>query len=158
MSFQEQIANTTDCGFFEGAIPVKYEYTMGNAGDKFFRTMMEKGEIVASRCSKCGKLYVPPSTFCEADDCFSPTSEFQPIDQTGEVYSWTESHVDMAGNRHDKPQVYAMVKFNGVEGAIIHRLNAEASNVKIGMKVKPVFKEAAKREGNMEDIQYFTEV
>ncbi len=153
MSFKESITKTTTLGYFEGAIPVNYQYTFGMAGDRFFSEVRDKGDFLASKCPDCGALYVYPQIYC--DDCFSETSEFVSIGTEGLLYSATKSYRNNHGEHHKKPQMIGMVRFDGVRGGIIHRLNIEPSEICLGMKVKAKFKPQKDRQGSIDDILYF---
>ena len=156
MSFKETITKTTNCSYFEGEIPVNYQYTFGIAGDKFFKTIKDKGDFIASKCSECGKLYIYPLIFCE--ECFSETSEYVSVGLEGELYSYTESYYDFQGTNYDKPHTIGLVKFRGVEGGIIHRINIDSSELCIGMSVAAKLKSPKERNGSIEDILYFEKV
>jgi uncharacterized OB-fold protein len=156
MSFKDSITQTTKIGYFEGAIPVNYQYTLGIAGDKFFRTVKTKGDFVASKCSECGSKTIYPLAYCE--ECFADITQYISVGLVGELYSFTESHYDYQGNKHAEPQTMGLVRFEGTGGGIIHRVKSPAGGLKIGMKVKAKLKPAAKREGSIEDILFFEKV
>jgi uncharacterized protein len=52
------------------AIPLRFDYSAGVAGEKFLRGL-EKGEILAAACDKCGATYMPPKMYCV--ECFVPS-------------------------------------------------------------------------------------
>ncbi len=153
MAYNEKIEKNFECTNFPGAIPVNYVYTFGIAGEKFFRTIKDKGTFVASKCPHCNKLYVPPQIYC--DECFGTLDQYVDIGIEGEIYSFTECYYDFKGNRYDEPHIMGLIKFDGVEGGIIHRLNVKKEDLKIGTKVVAVFKPAKSRTGSLDDILYF---
>ena len=153
MSFKDAIAKTTDCTYFEGEIPVNYQYTVGVAGDVFFSSIKDKGILTASKCSECGNLYIPPSLFCEA--CCGECKEYKEIGLEGELYTYTESFYDYQGKKYKKPHLIGFVRFQGVNGGIIHRLNIKNEKIEIGMKVKAKLKSAKDRTGAIDDILFF---
>lgn len=153
MSFRDKITNTTEISYFEGAIPVNYKYTVGIAGDAFFRAIMKKGDFVASKCPDCGRMNIYPTSFCE--ECFAEITDYVSVGTTGELYSFTECTRDFQGKEHKEPHLIGMVKFDGVEGAIVHRLKIPKADLKIGMKVKAKLQPANKRVGSVDDILYF---
>ena len=153
MSFKDQITQTTSLGYFEGQIPINYKYTMGVAGEKFFRTVMEKGDFIASKCSECGTATIYPLIYCE--NCFAEIKDYVSVGLMGELYSWTECHSDFQGKHYGKPHLLGMVKFPGVEGGIIHRLSIDKSEISIGMKVAAVLRPRKERKGSIDDILYF---
>jgi len=153
MSFKETINANTQLGYFEGAIPVNYQYTLGVAGNKFFQTLMNKEEFLVSECSNCGIKTIYPLIYCE--ECFSPIEKFIQIGLEGELYSFTECWLDYQGNRYNTPHVIGLIRFSGIKGGIIHRLNVNPDDLKIGIKVKAKLKPKKERTGGIEDILYF---
>lgn len=153
MAYNEKIEKNFEATNFSGAIPVNYVYTFGIAGEKFFRTIKDKGTFLASKCSSCNKLFVPPQIYC--DECFEELREYEDIGIEGEIYSFTECYYDFKGSKYNEPHIIGLIKFKGVEGGIIHRLNLKKEDLKIGTKVVAVFKPQKDREGSLDDILYF---
>jgi uncharacterized OB-fold protein len=128
------------------------QYTYGIAGERFFREIKDNAKITGTKCQKCNLIYVPPRIYCER--CFEGLEEWCEIENKGEIYTYTISWVDLDGSRLEEPVILALVKFDGIYGGIVHKVEeVSADNVKIGMKVAAVFKE--KREGSILDIKYF---
>jgi uncharacterized OB-fold protein len=128
------------------------QYTYGIAGERFFREIKDNAKITGAKCQKCNLIYVPPRIYCER--CFEGLEEWCEIENKGEIHTYTISWVDLDGSRLKEPVILALVKFDGVYGGIVHKVEeVSADNVKIGMKVSAVFKE--KREGSILDIKYF---
>lgn len=109
----------------------KYEYTVGPAGEQFFNGLKE-GKIIGSKCSKCGKIYVPARLYCE--DCFVKIDSYVEINKD-EAYvdSYTIIYRDDEGNKLDIPVYIALIRFPNTKGGIL--CYAEG-NVRIGGKVK----------------------
>ncbi len=150
--YKEKLEKNIECGSFPGQIPVNYVYTLGIAGDEFFRTIRDKGYFIASKCS-CGKKYIPAQMYC--DECFGECKEYVKVGTEGELYSYTECYYDYRGNKYDEPHLLGLVKFRDCEGGIIHRLKINKDEIRIGMKVEAVFKPQKQRTGSVEDILYF---
>ncbi|HSV97271.1 MAG TPA: hypothetical protein VLM75_10095 [Spirochaetota bacterium] len=153
MSFKESILKSTELGYFEGQVPVKYQYTLGIAGDRFFTTVMEKGDFIASECSECGTKTIYPLIYCE--ECFSPVEKFVSVGLEGELYSFTGCYSDFQGNRYSEAHLIGMIRFKGVKGGIIHRLKIEKGHLAMGLKVKAVLKPRKERIGGVDDILHF---
>ncbi len=137
----------------EGDFPVYFRYTVGLAGEKFFREIKDNGRLVASRCLKCGLNYLPPRMFCER--CLSQLTEYVQIQNDGTVDTFTECYQDAEGNELKEPVTVALVRFPQAHGGIIHRTKG---NVSIGDKVRLLFKERSKRKGSILDIEYFEKI
>jgi len=153
MSFKDRITQTTQLGSFGGAIPVNYQYTYGLAGDRFFRALMKQGDFLASKCSECGTLNIYPLSYCE--ECFAEIQEFVSVGLTGELYSYTECHQDYQGKPYLQPHLLGLIRFKGVEGGIVHRLQIDPADLRLGLSVKAKLKPAAQRQGSVDDILYF---
>ena len=50
-------------------IKIEYRYTMGGQS-KFFLEVMNNKKLLGTRCTKCGKTWMPPRINCS--DCFAP--------------------------------------------------------------------------------------
>jgi uncharacterized OB-fold protein len=156
MSFKESIQSNIHLGYFEGQIPVNYQYTLGVAGNKFFETLRDKGDFIASECKQCGVKTLYPLIYCE--ECFSPIDTYISVGLEGELYSFTKCYRDYQGNRYDKPHVLGLIRFEGIKGGIIHRINIDEKDLKVGTKVKAKLKPSKERTGSMDDILYFEKV
>ena len=136
-----------------GRISVPYKWYVGEAGSRFLTGLRDKQEIWGTRCSRCGRVYVPPVKNCW--HCFCQTDQWVQLADTGTVESFTVAHQvhEMFGRK--TPLVYALVKLDGADGAMLHILGGvDPSAVKIGMRVKAVF--AEHRTGGILDIEHFT--
>ena len=140
-----------------GNMEADYAYTLGVAGEKFFMEIKENGKLMGAKCPKCNAVYLPPRLYCE--NCFEALSEWVEIGDEGYVYTYTIAHLDEDGKPSEKPVIYALIKFDGVKGGLIHKLGeVKPENVKVGMRVKAVWKPKEEREGNITDILYFKPV
>jgi hypothetical protein len=141
---------STDIWKVEGDFPVYFRYTVGVAGEKFFREIKDNGKLVGSCCKKCDITYVPPRIFCER--CMSRPVDFVNVENTGTVESYTTCYRDSQGKVMEKPTTVAFVRFNGTHGGLIQKVHGD---VAIGDKVRVVFKDKAQRTGSILDIAYF---
>jgi len=155
MALIKRYQKTTEITYWEGEIPLNYIYTVGRAGERFFREIMENGRIIGARCDNCKKTYVPPRIYCE--DCFARLeSNYVEVSTQGTVHTYMVCYRAMDGSPHEKPSIIAMVRLDGADGGLIHFLGeVEPEEVQIGMRVEAVFKEKDKREGSIFDIKYF---
>jgi hypothetical protein len=157
MSLQERIEKNTELTAYPGEIPVNYLYTYGIAGEKFFRTLKEKGQFTGSKCKSCGVTYVPPRIFCER--CFDSIEGVIDIPAAGEVFSFTVCHENVDGSRKEKPDIMAAVKLDVADTVLVHMLSCvNPEKVEIGMKVEAVLKPKKDREGAIFDILHFKPV
>lgn len=151
MPILEKIAQLSQARHWTDSIPLEYHYTVGVAGEKFRQELKENGRVLASKCAKCKNSYVPARMFCPS--CFVEMKDTHVAEQPGYVYSYTTVNHNRTGESRD-PITIALIKFEGVEGGIVHRLINSASPV-FGMKVVPILKDAAERTGALTDIISF---
>ncbi len=149
MALGERITSVDKLRSWTDQIPFHYEYTAGLAGEKFLRGLQE-GRIIASRCKKCGKSYLPPKAYCV--DCFAPIETYKEVGPEGKVAAMTESHVGFDGKRLRSPRTFVFVEFRGVTGGLVQV--ASGRGVEIGGRVVPKFRQASKRKGSLLDFEF----
>jgi len=136
----------------EGMIQVNYNWTVGKAGERFFKELKENKRIMGARCRRCSRVLVPPRIFCE--ECFVEDMEWVEVEPKGTLATFGESYLSTDGKHLKEPWMLGIVRLNGSDGGLIHLIGeARPEDVKIGMPMEVVFKE--KREGNIMDILYF---
>lgn len=142
---------------WSGNIPVSYVYTAGLAGERFFRELRDKERLIGTACSKCRTVYLPPRLYCER--CFKELQKWKAIPKKGMVHTYTQSYLDLDGNQLPIPVTVAFITFKGVSGGLIHKLDeVHPEELKIGLKVTPVFEDKKTRAGSILDIKYFRPV
>ncbi len=133
----------------------KYSWAAGVAISRFLAELKE-GKIIARKCMNCERILVPPRMYCE--QCFRPTDEWVQIKDTGTVNTYSISHVGTDARRLKTPILVAVVDLDGATPGmgILHNLGeVEPSKIKVGMKVKAVWKSSSERQGAITDIRYF---
>ena len=149
----EQVDNPKDIRYVEGEFPLEYSYTMGLAGERFFRELKEKGRIYSVRCKSCNLRYVPPRIYCER--CFEEPGEWSPVPEVGTVRSFAVSYYK-GDHALPKPVIFALVGFGDICGGLVHRLSrVNPDQVHVGLKVKPILKNPKERTGSILDIEHF---
>jgi len=153
----EKLRDLREIRHWPGHMETDYIYTLGVAGERFFQEIKKNGKIMGAKCRRCGIVYVPPRMYCER--CFEKLQEGVRVSSRGTVYTYTVAHIDLNGAKLKEPTIYAMIKIEGTDGGLIHKLEGvDPEEVKIGMKVEAVFKPKEKREGSINDIRYFKPV
>jgi uncharacterized OB-fold protein len=117
---------------------------------------LKKGQLLGVRCRSCNRIMVPPRMFCE--ECFKTVDEFVPVQDTGTVNTFAICYIKTDASRQKRPQLPAVVEIDGATKGmgILHLLGeVKLADVKIGMKVKAVWKPARERKGDITDILYF---
>jgi uncharacterized protein len=153
MPILEKISQPLQARHWTDSIPLEFHYTAGVAGEKFRRELKENGRFLVSKCAKCKRSYVPARLFCPS--CFVEIKETRAIDEPGYVYSYTTVNRNRTGDPCEAVTL-ALIKFEGVEGGIVHRLDDNAvDKVDFGMKVVPIIRDESDRTGALTDIISF---
>ena len=140
---------------------LKYAWDDGVAIGRYLSELKE-GRIIARTCYKCNRIMLPPRMFCEL--CFRPTDEWTYVEDTGVINTFSIARVNWDASRRgakEPPLLPAVIVIDGAsEGmGILHMLGgADPKDIKIGMKVKAVWKKPEERTGAITDILYFKPV
>jgi len=138
--------------------PMPYEWSIGLYGSKFFQEIKERGRFIGIRCDECGTVYVPPRRVC--GPCFRELTELVPLSDTGVITAFSVVNYPFidpnTGSQRPIPYTYGYIKLDGADSIFSHIINeTDLSKIKVGMKVRAVFKERKDMQGNIEDIKYF---
>jgi uncharacterized OB-fold protein len=132
----------------EGEIPVAFRYTPGVGNTAFFEALRDRGVFLGSRCAECGVTYLPARIFCER--CLAQLTADSECGPEGTVESWTTAHEDVDGAPVDPPAAYALVRLDGADTVLLHRLLGRTD---IGGRVRPVLR--PDRTASILDIEGF---
>jgi uncharacterized OB-fold protein len=150
MPLGERLSDVDKLRSWKDQIPLHYVYTAGVAGERFLRGLQE-GKILAAKCGKCRRMYLPPKIYCV--NCYVEIKEFVDVGHSAVVGAITKSWVGFDGGRSKEPRTYAYLKFKGVTGGLVHYPSADG--VKLGTRVTARFKPRADRKGTILDIEDF---
>jgi len=136
---------------------LKYAWDTGIGYGRYFAEL-KKGRIIGTRCNKCRRVLLPARVFCEW--CFRTVDEWVYLEDTGTVNTFSIAYTDWVANRIEEPQIPALIEIDGSGGVAIMHLIGEVDpwKVKIGMRVKAVWKPEGEREGAITDIKYWKPV
>jgi hypothetical protein len=132
----------------EGSMPVGFRYTPGVGNLAFFEALRDRGVLVGSRCGSCDVTYLPARIFCER--CLASLKPDTGCGPEGTVESFTVAHEDVDGRQLDEPVTWALVRLDGADTVLLHRLLAPAA---IGSRVRTVLRDD--RSGSILDIEGF---
>ena len=141
--------------FTRWTLKAEYAWDAGVAIGRYLAELKE-GRIIGVRCRHCRRTVVPPRTVCEW--CFKPMSEWVYLQDTGVVNTFSLCYVTWDMVRIKEPLIPAVIEIDGASPGvgILHLMGeVDPKEVKIGMKVKAVWKPAEEREGAITDIKYF---
>lgn len=98
--------------------------------------------------------YLPARIFCER--CLAELEPSLECGPEGELVSWTLVRVDVDDRPLDRPVTYGLVRLDGADTVLLHRLLDADDEPAIGERVRAVF--APLREGSMLDVEGFAPV
>ena len=134
-------------------VRLAYDYAASPEESVFGRALKE-GRILAQTCPVCHKVYVPPRGACPVDGV--PTGEPHEMPDTGIVTTFCIVNVPFLGQKIKPPYVSAYVLLDGADIAFLHLiLGVDVSEVRMGMRVRAVWKPEDERSFSMENISHF---
>ena len=135
---------------------VQYSWGVGLAMSRFLQEL-KAGKIIGKYCRKCDRVMVPPRMFCEL--CYTPTDKWVDLKDTGTVETFSISYLDPNAIRITEPILIGVISIDGAapKHGFMHYFSEfdKPEDLKIGMKVKAVWKPENEREGSITDIKYF---
>jgi uncharacterized OB-fold protein len=132
-----------------------YEWDSGIAIGEYLKGL-KNGSLLGIKCKHCNRILIPPRIVCEW--CFKPMSEWVQLLDTGTVNTFSLCYITWNMQRRTEPQIPAVIDIDGASKGvgILHLLGEiEPRKVRIGMRVKAVWKTAEERQGAITDIKYF---
>jgi uncharacterized protein len=136
-------------------VPIELDYLYAASPEEsLFYTSLSEGKLVGQRCPTCGKVYIPPRSACPADG--TPTAEEIELPDTGTVTTFCIVNVPFLGQRITPPYVSAYILLDGADIAFLHLiLDIPAEEVRMGMRVKAVWKPKDQWGTTIENIDHF---
>jgi uncharacterized OB-fold protein len=136
-------------------VPIELDYLYAASPEEsLFYTSLSEGKLVGQRCPTCGKVYIPPRSACPADG--TPTAEEVELPDIGTVTTFCIVNVPFMGQRITPPYVSAYVLLDGADIAFLHLiLDVPAEEVRMGMRVKAVWKPKDEWGTTIENISHF---
>ena len=126
----------------EEKIQIPFTYAAGQAGSRFLVALRDDGRIMGSRCEACDHVAVPTRSFCPT--CSEGELSDVELASEGSLVSWTE----IPGRG-----VFALVKLDGADGAMLHRLVDPPANLAVGLRLRAQFAET--RKAHISDLSGF---
>jgi uncharacterized protein len=135
-----------------------YEWAVGRHGSRFFEEIRTHRRFIGIRCPRCEKVYVPPRRLC--GPCFRELDDLVPLSDIGTIMAFSVVNYPFldpdTGGQRPIPYTYGYIKIEGSDSIFSHIINeTELDRIRVGMKVRAIFKEPGTMEGNIRDIKYF---
>jgi uncharacterized protein len=134
-----------------GELSVSFRYTPGVGNTAFFEALRDRAVFLGSRCEDCGVTYLPARIFCER--CLAELEPSLECGPEGELVSWTRVRVDVDDHPLDRPVTYGLVRLDGADTVLLHRLLDTGGEPAIGDRVRAVL--VPNREGSILDLEGF---
>lgn len=116
-----------------------------------FLTGLRDHTILGIKASD-GRVIVPPMEY--DPDTAEELSEFVEVGQEGEIVSWAWVKQPRETHPSDVPFAWAMIKLDGADVAMIHRIAANSeADIATGKRVRAVW--ADETRGYIDDIRHF---
>jgi len=134
----------------------EYAWDTGVAIGRYLAEL-KNGRLVGRSCVKCSRVLVPPRMHCEW--CWRPTDEWVPLKDRGVVNTFSLCYVTWDMRKLDTPEIPAVIEIEGASPGhgILHKIGeVDPKKVRIGMKVKAVWKPENERTGSILDIRHWT--
>ena len=123
------------------------------AESEFLRAIVN-GRILGRRRSNGPEVYVPPRDYCPSDGV--AMGEYVEVSDHGTVTTFAIVNVPFAGQKITPPYVTAYILLDGADVPIQHLiLGCEASEVRMGMRVRAVWAAEGARPESMQAITHF---
>ena len=134
-------------------VSLDYDYAASPEESLFYRGLNE-GRIMGQRCPTCEKVYIPPRSACPADG--TPTAEEIELSQTGTVTTFCIVNVPFLGQKITPPESRRTLASDRALIAVLHLiLGVPADEVRMGMRVKAVWKPKDEWTFSLENIDHF---
>jgi uncharacterized protein len=134
-------------------VRLRYEHTASAAESAYLRGLA-RGRLIGQRCPACGKVYVPSRGLCPADGV--PADSRVELPDIGTVTTFSIVNVGYPGQKVTPPYVAAAVLLDGADIAFQHLiLGCEPSEVRLGMRVRAVWRPREEWDTTAENISHF---
>jgi len=143
-----------DVWVYHGQINIPNTYSAGAVGSRFLVELRDNKRIMGTRCPKCNLVYVPARSVCR--DCFGQLSEWVEVSNKGTLLSHAIARQPTPVQPVPPPIIYGIIQLDGADTGIVHMLGeVDPTQLKVGMRVKAVFKTKKQRVASILDIKYF---
>ncbi|RMG49385.1 MAG: Zn-ribbon domain-containing OB-fold protein [Acidobacteria bacterium] len=120
-------------------IKIPFMYTAGRALTRFLDGLA-RGEIWATRCASCSRIYVPPLSFCGR--CWRVIDEWRQLPPMGELMSYTLVRYPLPEHPDRSPLILGLIQLDGADTNLVHFIGDVApSEVESVTRVRAVWRD-----------------
>src|ERR1700690_2311487 len=98
--------------YVDSLVYLPYDYVAGDNKARYLRALKDK-QIIGSKCSKTGKVFVPPLV-CSPES-FAPCDTFVEVADRGMVTTFCVVNIPVIGRTLEIPYVAASVALDGAD-------------------------------------------
>ncbi|MFN2613667.1 MAG: Zn-ribbon domain-containing OB-fold protein [Actinomycetota bacterium] len=124
---------------FERNVSLPYSLSAGRLMSRFFDCIRLDRTIHGVRCTSCRMVLVPPTIACPR--CWAATEDWVAVSDRGTVTTFVLVNVPFHGQQMKLPYVLARVLLDGADTSLLHILDVEPSDARMGMRVEAVWRE-----------------
>lgn len=125
-------------------IRLPYRYAAGWA-QRAALDGLAAGVLRGSRCERCDIVLAPARPYCPR--CSGATGAIVELSDTGVLENWTRR------TRDGVPVTFGMIRLDGADTAMMHRVEAAADELAIGVRVKARW--TSEKKGEITDVEAF---
>jgi uncharacterized OB-fold protein len=146
-------ATAEDVTMVTTPVTLEYQHSASPEESRYLRGLAE-GRLLGQRCPVCQKVYIPPRGACPTDGV--PTQDEVELPDHGIVTTFCVVNVPFLGQRIKPPYVAAYILLDGADIAFLHLvLGCDASEVRMGLRVRAVWKPRAEWGTTLQNIDHF---
>jgi uncharacterized OB-fold protein len=135
-------------------ISVTYIWSAGPNATSHLNGLMQ-GTLVGKRCPGCSLVYFPPRNGV-CPKCARILGEDVVVGPRGTITTFCVVNVPFLGQKIKLPYVAAQILLDGADISMQHLIQeCEAADVRIGMRVEPVWKDRSEWGPSLENIAHF---
>lgn len=143
-----------DVWIYHGQVYIPNTYSAGAVGSRFLIELRDNARIMGTRCAQCHRVYVPARSICK--DCFGQLKEWVKVSDKGTLLTYAVDQVAKPTQPAPTPIIYGIIQLDGADTGFVHMLGeVEPEDIRVGMRVRAVFKPKEQRTASILDIKYF---
>jgi hypothetical protein len=135
-------------------IAIDYAWSAGPGTSVYLQGLME-GRLIGRRCPSCSLVYFPPRNGV-CPKCGVLLGDDVEVGPRGTVTTFCVVNVPFLGQTIKIPYVAATILLDGADIGVQHLIQeCEAADVRMGMRVEPVWRDPAGWGPTLENIAHF---
>lgn len=139
--------------YVQADLKLPYDYVAGDYKAVYLRALKDR-RILGSKCSKTGKVFVPPMMCSPA--AFAPADTLVEVADRGVLTTFCIVNIPVFGRSLELPYVCASVALDGADVSIFALIQeCKVEDARMGLRVEAVWLPDGERTGDHTDISHF---